>query len=151
MDTRSLKDERRQFPGYVFGVHLVRILCIANAIFGLSRTICGKEGRGVHLVRILCIDNAILGLSRSSCYNPLYCYAIFGLSKIIWGKEVRGVCLVICDDSEESIVTMPKSTKNNKSQSALFPYYANKWVYGASENLNHTKQVAKGKRSVYDD
>ena len=48
-------------------------------------------------------------------------------------------------------MTMPKSTKNNKSQPALFPYYANKWVYGASENLNHTKQVAKGKRSVYDD
>ena len=46
---------------------------------------------------------------------------------------------------------MPKSKKNSKSHSALFPYYANKRVYDASENLNHTKQAAKGKRRLYDD
>ena len=61
------------------------------------------------------------------------------------------MCLVICDDLGESIVTMPKSTKYNKSHSVLFPYYANKRVYDASENLNHTKQEAKEKRRVYDD
>ena len=61
------------------------------------------------------------------------------------------MCLVICDDLGESSVSMPKSTKNNKSQSALFPYYANKQVYDASDNLNHTKQAAKGKGRVYDD
>ena len=56
------------------------------------------------------------------------------------------MCLVICDDVGECIVTMPKTTKNNKSKSILFPYYASKRVYDASENLNHTKQVTKGKR-----
>ena len=58
--------------------------------------------------------------------------------------------LVIYDDLGESIVEMPKSTKNSKNQSVLFPYYVNKWVYDVSENLNHTKQAAKEKRIVYD-
>ena len=61
------------------------------------------------------------------------------------------MCLVICNDLGEGHCENVKIYEKEQRSICTFQYYASKRVYDASENFNHTNQVAKGKKRVYDD